>query len=366
MQMPEMDGVTLARTIKADPAIAATRLIILTSLGNSMTAEELQAAGIDAYLVKPVKQSRLYECVLEAMGRTLTAPTVAKPARTGPAPVQAITAPHLLKARILLAEDNAVNQMVALGQIERLGCKAVAVANGLEVLAALDQIHYDIVFMDCQMPDMDGYEATRAIRQREQAALAAGTARPPVYIIAMTANAMQGDREKCLAAGMDDYVSKPVRPAELKTVLERWTPTTPVIDRETGPTIPLKPAGGQPAPDENAAVNFELLREMSCHDRQQENALITIYLAQSREMLSGLGQAVAAGDCKQVKSLAHKFAGASASCGTVVLTPLLRELEQMGEMEDLKGAGAIFQKVERELERALTCLENHQRSLGAE
>ena len=363
MQMPEMDGLTLARTIKADPAIAATRLVILTSLGNSMTAEELRADGIDAYLIKPVKQSRLYECVLEVMGKTLTAPTVTKAVRSGPAPVQAITLPHLLKARILLAEDNAVNQMVALGQLERLGCKAVAVANGFEVLAALEQIPYDIVFMDCQMPDMDGYEATRAIRQREQMAAAAGNARPPVFIIAMTANAMQGDREKCLAAGMDEYVSKPVRPAELKTVLERWTPTTLVIAPEAAPAAPLNPEASPASTGGQAAVDFELLQEMSCGDRQQESALIAIYLEQSREMLSQLGEAVAAGDCRQVKNFAHKFAGASASCGTVTLTPLLHELEHMGGMEKLKGAGDVFQQVERELERARKWLEDRQRSL---
>ena len=123
--------------------------------------------------------------------------------------------------RILLAEDNSINQKVALGQLRKLRYRADTVANGLEVLEALQLVSYDIIFMDCQMPEMDGYEATRAIRKREQSLEQPCPWKSPVYIIALTANAMQGDSEKCLAVGMDDYLSKPVRLSELQAVLER-------------------------------------------------------------------------------------------------------------------------------------------------
>jgi two-component system sensor histidine kinase/response regulator len=222
MQMPEMDGLSLAKAIKADPAIAPTRLIILTSLGHVMTKAELTAHGIDAYLVKPVKQSRLFDCLVDVVGSTRAEHIFAKPASPLPG-TPATGAP--LKARILLAEDNAVNQKVALAQLRKLGYTADAVANGLEVVQALDDVPYDLIFMDCQMPEMDGYEATQCIRKREHEASTSGRLKTRVHIIAMTANAMQGDREKCLAAGMDDYVSKPVRESDLRAALDRWAAT---------------------------------------------------------------------------------------------------------------------------------------------
>jgi two-component system, sensor histidine kinase and response regulator len=223
MQMPEMDGMTLARAIKADPVIASTRLIILTSMGYTHTQEELKAAGVEAFLVKPVKQSRLFDCLISVLGRAAAEHVFTKPAKDSrpdqpnsePAPVH--------KVHILLAEDNVVNQKVALAQLRTLGYSADAVANGQEAVTALNQIHYDIILMDCQMPEMDGYEATRLIRQTEKGSGA--TWKVPVHIIAMTANAMSGDREKCLAAGMDDYLSKPVRRAELALAMARWSPS---------------------------------------------------------------------------------------------------------------------------------------------
>ena len=220
MQMPEMDGLSLARAIKADSAISRTRLILLTSLSHVLSPEELKVAGIDAYLVKPVKQSRLFDTVVNVMGQ-ITENIFSKSVEQTPANAPI---PALAKKRILLAEDNIVNQKVALAQLRKLGCSADAVANGLEVLQALEEFPYDLVFMDCQMPELDGYEATRLLRKREQDAAAAGRTQRRIHIIAMTANALKGDREKCLAAGMDDYVSKPVRQSDLRAALERWQP----------------------------------------------------------------------------------------------------------------------------------------------
>jgi len=226
MQMPEMDGMTLARAIKADPQIAATRLIILTSMGYLHTADELRASGVEAYLVKPVKQSRLFDCVVDVLGRAAAEGAVplaaAAAAASAPAAVEPAPAlpPPKHTTRILLAEDNPVNQKVALAQFRGLGFGVDAVGNGREVLEALRREPYDIIFMDCQMPDMDGYEATREIRSAEREATA--TWKVPMRIVAMTANAMTGDREKCIASGMDDYLSKPVRKPELHATLLKW------------------------------------------------------------------------------------------------------------------------------------------------
>jgi signal transduction histidine kinase/CheY-like chemotaxis protein len=220
MQMPEMDGMTLARAIKADPAIASARLIILTSMGHMHTQEELKAAGVDAYLVKPVKQSRLFDCVISVLGHVAAEHVFTSPAKDEPAADEPDELASSRQARILLAEDNIVNQKVALAQLRGLGFSADAVVNGREVLEALKQVPYDIIFMDCQMPELDGYEASQQIRQAERASQASWPV--PVRIVAMTANAMTGDREKCIAAGMDDYLSKPVRKTDLQAALIRW------------------------------------------------------------------------------------------------------------------------------------------------
>jgi two-component system sensor histidine kinase/response regulator len=221
VQMPEMDGLTLARAIKGDPALAGTRLIVLTSFGQAFSPAELEATGIEAYLVKPVKQSRLFDCLVSAMGKTVAESVVLKPVIPASAAIGLEPGLPLKKVRILLAEDNRVNQLVASGHLGKLGYRVDVVASGREVLEALKLFPYDVVLMDCQMPEMDGYEATQAIRKQEQSLEKRCPWNPPVYIIAMTANAMQGDREKCLEAGMDDYLSKPVRAAELQAALER-------------------------------------------------------------------------------------------------------------------------------------------------
>jgi PAS domain S-box-containing protein len=219
MQMPEMDGMMLAKAIKADPAIAQTRLIMLTSLGHRFSAEELRAVSLDAYLVKPVKHSQLFDCLVDVIGRGKAEGSFAETLDVPSVPEQ--EALPFRQLRILVAEDNQVNQQIAAAQLKKLGCTVDVVANGLEALDALPRVKYDLVLMDCQMPEMDGYEATRIIRKREQDREHPCHWNAPVHLIAMTANAMQGDREKCLAAGMDDYISKPMRLTELRAAIER-------------------------------------------------------------------------------------------------------------------------------------------------
>ncbi len=197
LDMPSMDGWALAREIKADPKIAGTRLILLAGLGQQISPEELRSADLTDCCFKPVRQSRLFDCLTRAL---LESSATLQPA----AGSSAAPRPQPQKARVLIAEDNPINQKVALVQLEQLGYDAEAVPNGHAVLEALDRTPYDIILMDCQMAEMDGYETTRRIRTRS------GNFRQP-YIIAMTAHAMSGDSEKCLAAGMNDYLSKPVQ-----------------------------------------------------------------------------------------------------------------------------------------------------------
>jgi two-component system, sensor histidine kinase and response regulator len=223
VEMPEMDGLTLARTIKADPAICGTRLIALTPLGHAPSEIKLEAAGIDASLSKPVKQSRLFDCIVNVIGKD-KATLLWTPKADAPAAALSDTGKALLGgAHILLAEDNAVNQMVALALLKKIGSTADSVCNGIEVLEALQRIPYSLIFLDCQMPEMDGFETTRLIRKRELETPHSCSWTVPIHIVALTAGVMQGDREHCLAVGMDDFVSKPVRIGEIVAALERWT-----------------------------------------------------------------------------------------------------------------------------------------------
>jgi CheY-like chemotaxis protein len=216
-QMPEMEGRTLARAIKNDPVISATRLVLLTSHGQLLNAKELEELGIDSCVIKPVKQSRLFDCLSESMERLLDGTLPEQSTASATVALPAVLSSH--KIRVLLADDDGINRKVALGQLNELGYAAQSVTNGFEVMKALEQAPYDVVLMDCQMPDLDGYEATQTIRQREQALDGSCLWKAPIYIIALTAHAMQGEREKCLAAGMDDYLAKPFRVPELEALL---------------------------------------------------------------------------------------------------------------------------------------------------
>ena len=184
VQMPQMDGWMLARSIQADPALVGTLLIVLTSFGQTLSPAELKTAGIEAYLVKPVKQARLLDHVVSSVGRKNTFKLTVAAATTA---ISSAPNPVLDKVRILLAEDNRVNQKVALARLQKLGYGADAAANGVEVLEALRRLPYDLILMDCQMPEMDGYEATLAIRQAEQSLERPCPWNAPIYIIAMTA-----------------------------------------------------------------------------------------------------------------------------------------------------------------------------------
>jgi two-component system, sensor histidine kinase and response regulator len=224
-QMPEMDGLELARRIKAEPALAAIKLVLVTSTGQREEVKQGQAEILAATLNKPIRQSQLFNTLASVLGQAalLVAPRPRRPVSAPPVSEERHGPP---RGRILVAEDNAVNQKLIVRLLDKLGYRTDVVGNGLEVLDALAAIPYTAVLMDCQMPEMDGYEATRVIRQREAATVAETprhtTAPRRLPIIAMTANALQGDREKCLAAGMDDYISKPINPLELQATLAHW------------------------------------------------------------------------------------------------------------------------------------------------
>jgi len=225
-QMPGMDGLDLARRIKADPALRPVRLVLVTSLGRRGEAKAAREAGIAAYLTKPIRHRQVLECL---------ALVLRDPDPAAPAGAEALITRHSLaeaqartRGRVLVADDNPVNQKVAAKMLEKLGCRVDVVGHGREAVEAATRLPYDLIFMDCQMPEMDGYEATAAIRARESPG-------SRVPIVAMTANALAEDRARCLAAGMDEFLAKPVQFKDLSAVIGRWL-TGP--ERQANPVAP--------------------------------------------------------------------------------------------------------------------------------
>lgn len=213
-QMPGMDGLGLARRIQSRAELRGTRLIILTSMCERIQPEELRAAGVDAWLVKPVKPSHLYDAIANALAKEELIRGSRKD-RNEHAPAPPSNNGQFAKdypGKLLVVEDSTINQKLAVKLLEKLGYVPDLASDGLQAIEALRRTDYDLIFMDCQMPEMDGYEATRRIRMQSE------RTRQP-RIVAMTANAMKGDKELCLAAGMDDYVSKPISTEEVKRAL---------------------------------------------------------------------------------------------------------------------------------------------------
>jgi CheY-like chemotaxis protein/HPt (histidine-containing phosphotransfer) domain-containing protein len=355
MQMPEMDGVHVAQAIKADPAIASARILMLTSLGGRCDDRFIKEAGIVACLTKPVRQSQLLDHLMMIMSGDARETDGSSKAQVDPCMLHAQasdsdSSPKVAKegshsVRILVAEDNMVNQKVLLRQLSKLGYRGDAVANGHEVLQSLDWLPYDIVLMDCQMPDMDGYETTTAIRQRE------GKAKHTV-VIAMTAHALQGDRDKCLAAGMDDYLSKPLKVEDLQRVLERWRqPMAPGAARHYLASAP------QPT---SPPVDLERLREVTGDDEQEMRALVELYLRQTAADIATLQAAISEASSRDVERLAHGCAGASLNCGMVGIAPLFKELERVARENRLSNGAQWCTALAEAFERIKDFLQTFQ------
>lgn len=299
-QMPDMDGMTLARRIREIPDIVQFPIVILTSLGRKEDAAVLQELNIKKFLNKPIKQSQLFDSLMNVLSDSPQ--LFRKPEKHYSVDVQLGERNPL---RLLLGEDNAVNQRVAIRMLERLGYRADVAANGYEVIEAMNVIHYDLIFMDVHMPEMDGLEASRALND-----LYSAGDRP--IIIAMTANAMQGDREICLAAGMDDYISKPVRIEDLYSILDKWGNH---IRASRGNIIQQM---------QNKKSDYKILDESKISflkDLQTEDdivffiELIDLFLSETPKMMENFKTALAKNDAKELSFLAHKLKGSSLTLG---------------------------------------------------
>ncbi len=362
MQMPGMNGLTLANEIRKIPAAAALPLVLLTSMGVRADSSEFTQAGFATCLTKPIKPAQLHEVLVRVLsGAKTQARKAPMPSKLDPAMSQR------LPLRILLCDDNSINQKVGLRLLQQMGYKPDLAANGVQALAALNCRPYDLIFMDVQMPEMDGLEATRNIRERQRSRQNPNY-KSSIIIVAMTANAMNGDREKCLAHGMDDYLSKPVRPEDIRGVVERWAAVaatepsiaTPVVSQtETATGAAQTTTNPAPTTDGPPPVDMERLHDFTSGNAEELRDLIHLYLKQTGEQVTQLLAAVASGTAPEVRRLAHSCAGASATCGMAAILPPLRELEREGEAGQLRQAPTLAGEVEHEFNRIRTFLENY-------
>ena len=342
MQMPGMDGADLARAIKADRDLAQTRLVLMTSMGERGDARQMEEMGFAAYLVKPVRQSDLFD----SLSAVLAGKALARPE-------QPIITRHTIRemrrsaVRILLAEDNITNQQVALGILKRFGLHADAVGNGAEALKALETVAYDVVLMDVQMPEMDGFEATRLIRDPNSA-----VRNHQIPIIAMTAHAMQGDRERCLQAGMDDYLTKPVSSQALSEALERWLPadeTTPPAPPHAGPAQGV----GRVAAEESGEPVFDQAGMLArlLDDEDLARVVLAGFLDDVPRQLQSLRSYLDAGDSAGALGQLHTIKGASSAVGGEALRALANEIETAGKRGDLDVVRTRLPDLDSQFER---------------
>jgi signal transduction histidine kinase/DNA-binding response OmpR family regulator/HPt (histidine-containing phosphotransfer) domain-containing protein len=344
MELTESSGLLLAATIKADPLMRPTRLILLSPERLAADPVQRREAGVAYQLIEPARAADLFACLgTRARGLTAPAPQFLPPP---PAPRGEGTARI---RRVLLAEDNPVNVEVAKAMLESLGLQTQVAQNGLEALEAVRRTSFEAVLMDCQMPLMDGFAATAAIRSDEQGA---GLPRT-LPIIAITANALQGDREACLAAGMDDYLSKPFTQAELAGVIGRWIAlplSGSVHHGEAEPTLPPEVR----EVIQRDVINARALDNIRALSQQGGDALVQkvvqAYVGDAPQHLRTLRQAVVGQDADTVRRVAHSLKSASANVGAEILARLCKNLEQMGRNASVTGAAALLTDMEDEFQ----------------
>jgi len=352
VMMPDMDGFELAGRIRQDTALAAIRLLILSSSGRPDDAIRSRELGIPRCLLKPVKQSDLLSAIMAVLGMA-TADTTSRHRGTDTRPE------HISPRRILLAEDGLINQKVAVDLLTQRGHNVVVANNGKEALEVLENESFDLILMDLQMPEMGGFEATAIIRQKES------STRTHIPIIAMTAEAMTGDRERCLAAGMDDYVAKPVRSADLYAAVEANTPTAvgPSADNQATAAVSATADGGdeasQPSLDWQKAVkhldhNEALLRDMA-----------EMFFAEGPKLMERIRHAMAQGNAPELHRAAHTLKGSAQifAAGPTVAAAL--RLETLGREGTLTEADDAWTDLDNAMAQLLPALKASAKGVDA-
>ena len=367
MLMPGKDGLQFAKEMKAHPVGSLVRLVILTSLIQRGHAELARQAGFVAYLTKPIRHDQLSNCLRTVLGLSGIVNEGNPAVATVPAP--ALITQHTLAGiesapRILVAEDNLINQKLTIRILEKLGYQSDVVENGQEALAALAKGSYALVLMDCQMPVVDGFEATKLLRQREATDQESTT--PDSYktrhipIVALTANAMRGDRERCLAAGMDDYLTKPVRKDDLKGVLDRWIPLS-VPPQVTSSNDAERREKGTDT--EALSVIFDVaatLRNIGGDTVLLED-LVELFLERYEAMMERIRTALASKDHTAIEQAAHALKGTANNLSASEVVLSAGQLEALGRLGTLVEGPMIYTQLEKAVLRLVHVLEKRSR-----
>jgi PAS domain S-box-containing protein len=369
-RLSAVSGEELARKIRSRPEHAHMPLVMLTSSGKRGDAARMQRAGFNSYLVKPVKQSLLLESLKTVLGLSISGDTT-------PQPSKVLITQHSLRdmstprLKILVAEDNKTNRMLTQNQLTKAGHKVVFAETGVEAVQLMLSESFDAILMDCQMPEMDGYEATRAIRELDGAA-------GRIPIIACTANAMPGDREKCLECGMDEFITKPVKSEILFKTLNQLTagrqriledeagyPNAPAIPEEQLPAIipdtEAAAIGGAQARSPQAGLPIDIERSIErAGDREFWEELITTYVEETTRLIYEMEESLGKNDIPLFQRQAHTIKGSSAEMAIEPMRATSEILDRMGKDRDLSGAGPVYDSLKSEYKRLLDYLREQQ------
>ena len=327
--MPEMDGFAVAQEMKATPELYKTTVMMLTSSGVRGEAARCRELGVAAYLTKPISQSNLFDAIVKVL-----ASVSSTAADTDKLVTQQILHESKRSLRVLLAEDNPVNQMLAVRLLEKRGHTVEVAANGKDALAALDAGRFDAVLMDVQMPEMGGFEATAAIREKEQ------STGEHIPIIAMTAHAMKGDRERCIDAGMDGYLSKPIRAKELFDAIDHLIPPSNLLA-----------VMGTDSNSTDLVFDRQALLSQFGGDLELMQRVVALFLKDAGALLSSISDAIARRDSRALEHAAHKLRGSVANFHAGAAVEAARRLERIGHGRDLSGAMQAMDVLENEMRR---------------
>jgi len=355
MQMPDIDGKKLGEMIHKNPKTEGIKLIMMTSLGYGESLQTLQPLGFSGYLQKPVKQSTLYDCIATVLNGE-TYPTTSKSISSATLTENLNVKQHG-KVRILLAEDNIINQKVAIGILEELGYHVDVVADGKEALSAITMLPYDLILMDCRMPEMDGYEATQTIRSwgdslspelnDNDSTKIPRQSVADIPIIAMTANAMPADRQKCLDSGMDDYVAKPVNPALLNKVLEKWSKKiTPRNEPESNASPPPPPPKPENSGTEIPFFNRDDLLKRMMGNEELAQIIVTAFIEETPVLIEELTTAIEMKNLPKIMRHAHSLKGSAGNASAEKLMQAASDLEEAAKAKKRKRFTALLSEIQ--------------------